>query len=457
MKKNLLLSFCALILTSLFIVSGTEKISAQEPDSKKVSAETKKHRDQTISILREMKGVLKKLYYDANYHGINLDERFTAAEARIKTLEYNWQMYRVLVQVLMDFNDSHTVFHLPPRSDYFDYGFSMQMFGTDCFITAVKKDSDAEKQGLKVGDQILNIGKFKPTRDDLWKIVYVLYRLDPKETVDLTIAKLDGSQQKISVKARTMTQKEKSEELKKKKTKEKFEPFKCREVNSATIACKLSTFMVGKEEIDKMMKQVGNHSKMILDLRGNGGGFVDTEVYLLGYFFDRDVKVADMITREKTETLIAKSRGDRVFKGDLVVLTDSRSASASELTARVMQLENRAKVIGDVTMGAVVTSRTIPLFGSYSALSAAVYTSVSMSVTVADVKMKDGGRLENVGVVPDYPVIPTGEALSRKMDAVLAYAASLLGAELSPEKAGEFYFITSREIDEDLDPEEGDK
>ncbi|HEY0047834.1 MAG TPA: S41 family peptidase [Pyrinomonadaceae bacterium] len=457
MKKNLLLSFCSLLLASAFLLSGAEKISAQEPDSKKVSGETRKHREQTISILREMKGVLKKHYYDANYRGINLEERFAAAEARIKTLEYNWQMYRVLVQVLMDFNDSHTVFHLPPRSDYFDYGFSMQMFGTDCFITAVKKDSDAEKQGLKVGDQLLNIGKFKPTREDLWKIVYVLYRLDPKETVDLTIAKLDGSQQKITVKAKTMTQKEKREELRKRKTKEKFEPFKCQEINAATIACKLTTFMVGKEEIDKMMKRVGNHSKMILDLRGNGGGLVDTEVYLLGYFFDRDVKVADLITREKTETRFARSRGDRAYKGDLVVLTDSRSASASEMTARVLQLEKRAKIVGDVSMGAVVTSYTVPLFGSYSALSDGVITSVSMGVTIADVKMKDGSRLENIGVVPDYPVIPTGEALSKKMDAVLAYAASLLGAELSPEKAGEFYFITSREIDEDLSAEEGDK
>jgi C-terminal processing protease CtpA/Prc len=457
MKKNLLLSFCALILTTFFALSGGEKISAQDSNPKKVSGETKKHREQTLGILREMKSVLKKYYYDANFRGINLEERFEAAETRIKTLEYNWQMYRVLVQVLMDFNDSHTVFHLPPRSDYFDYGFSMQMFGNECFVTAVKKDSDAEKQGLKVGDQILGIGKFKPTRQDLWKIVYVLYKLDPKDTVDLTLAKLDGAQQKVTIKAKTMTQKEKREELRKKKTKEKFEPFKCQEINAATIACKLSTFVVGKEQIDKMMKQVGNHSKMILDLRGNGGGYVDTEVYLLGYFFDRDVKVADMITREKTETRTAKSRGDKTFKGDLVVLVDSRSASASEMTARVLQLENRAKIVGDVSMGAVVTSYTIPLFGQTSGLSDLVATSVAMSVTIADVKMKDGSRLENVGVIPDYPVIPTGEALSKKTDAVLAYASSLLGAELSPEKAGEFYFITSKETDEDLEPEEGDK
>jgi C-terminal peptidase prc len=455
MKKNLILSLCGLLLTTFFLLPAAEKNFAQEESNpKKASGETKKHREQSIAFLKEMKVILKKFYYDPKYHGIDLDARFAAAEERIKTLEYNWQMYRVLVQVLMDFNDSHTRFHLPPRNDYFDYGFSMQMLGNDCFITAVKKGSDAEKQGLAVGDQILGIGKFKPTRRDLWKITYVLYKLDPKDTVDLTIGKLDGTEQKLTVKAKTMTQKERREELRKKKTKEKFEAFKCQEINSETIACKLNTFVVEKNDIDKMMTQVGNHSKFILDLRGNSGGYVFIEEYLLGHFFDRDIKIADMITREKTETRMARTRGSRVYKGDLVVLVDSRSASAAEITARVLQLEKRAKIVGDVSSGAVMTSYSLGLFGSMSGLSDFAFTSVGMSVSIADVVMRDGSRLENVGVIPDVPVIPTGDALAKKTDAVLAYAASMLGVELSPEKAGEFYFITQKENDdEDLEAE----
>ena len=46
---------------------------------------------------------------------IDLKARIEAAKERVKTLEYNWQMYRVLVQVLMDFDDSHTRLILPPR------------------------------------------------------------------------------------------------------------------------------------------------------------------------------------------------------------------------------------------------------------------------------------------------------------------------------------------------------
>lgn len=450
MKRFYSLIVCCLLLLIFF--ANAEKTSAQdESKPKKLSGESKKARQDSLRLLDEMKGILKEHYYDANFRGIDLDARFKAAEERIKSLEYNWQMYRVLVQVLMDFNDSHTRFQVPPRTDFFDYGFSMQMFSDECYVISVKKGSDAEKKGLAVGDKILNIGKYVPSRQHLWKIVYVLYRLDPMHTVDLKIVKLDGTEQSLTVKAKTMTQKERREELKKKKSKEKFEPFKCQEVNSDVIACKLYTFSTERNDIDKMMKQVRNYKKLILDLRGNGGGYVIIEEYLISHFFDRDTKIADIKTRKKTEARIAKSRGDKVFKGDLVVLVDSNSASAAEMFARVVQIEKRGKVIGDVSKGAVMTSIYRPMFSPASAFADIVFSSVGMSVTIGDVVMKDGSRLENVGVIPDVPIVPDGLALSKNTDPILAYAALVSGADLSPEKAGEFYFITQKDDDEDID------
>lgn len=443
MKKNLHLLISALVLSLLLLFSGQQAAFAQKP---KVSGDTKKYRSESIALLEEIRDNLKKLYYDKTFHGIDLEAKVKAAKERINTLEYNWQMYRVLVQFLMDFDDSHTSFHLPPRTDYFDYGFSMQMFGYDCFVISVKKDSDADKQGLQVGDQITSIGKFKPNRKDLWKIIYVLYRLDPADTVDLTVKKLDGTEQKLTVTAKTMTRKQWREDVKKRKNEEKYKPFKCQEVSSAVIACKLYSFEVEKNDIDKMMTEANKYQKMILDLRGNGGGLVYIEEYLLGHFFERDVKIGNIITRDKTDERFAKTRGDRVFKGELVVLVDSRSASAAEMTARTLQIEKRAKIVGDVSAGAVMTSYSLGLFSPSSALADEVISYVGMSVSVADVVMSDGTRLEKVGVIPDVPVIPTGMALNKKMDAVLAYAATLLGAELTPEKAGEFYFITRKDI-----------
>lgn len=441
-----------------FIFAAQSFVFAQNGDnSKKVSSDTKRYRSESLDLLDEIKDTLKEHYFDPKYRGLDLDARFAAAKERIKTLEYNWQMYRVLVQVLMDLNDSHTSFRMPPRTDFFDYGFSMQMIGHDCLVVSVKKDSDAEKKGLAVGHKIVSIGKIVPNRENLWKVIYLLYKLDPSKSVGLKVEALDGSQKSLTVDAKTMTLKERRAEIKNKKSKEKLEPYKCSEINPSLIACKLYTFVTDKGQIDKMMKEVGTHQKLILDLRGNSGGYITTEEHLVGYFFTKEVKIADVITRKKTESRLAKSRADKVFKGELLVLVDSRSASASEMFSRVIQIEKRGKVVGDVTSGAVMASIYVPLFRSASALADIIVSSVGMSVTVADVVMSDGGRLEHTGVVPDVPIVPNGLALSKKVDAVLSYAAHMFGAELTPEDAGKLRFITDKSDDEDLSDDAEDK
>lgn len=61
------------------------------------------------------------------------------------------------------------------------------------------------------------------------------------------------------------------------------------------------------------------------------------------------------------------------------------------------------------------------------------------SITVADLQMSDGGRLENVGVTPDETVLPTGADLAAGRDPVLARAITLFGGTMTAEEAGRFY------------------
>ncbi len=453
MTKRLICRFVFFTLALLFVISSTGfNISAQEKEEKvKLTTEAKKAREDSLSILNEMKEILKKNYYDQQMHGIDLEKRIEEAKARVKTMQYNWQMYRVLVQVLMDFNDSHTSMILPPRSDHFQYGFGMQMIGDECFVTSVKKDSDAQKQGVAVGDQILKFGKFAPNRRDLWKMSYVIYKLDPANTLDLQLRKPDGTDKSLTLNAKTMTDKEFRAEQKARKEKNKFEPFKCQEINKDLVACKLYSFIVERDDIDKMMKQAAKYPKLILDLRGNGGGYVTIEQYLLSHFFDREVKIADLVTRNKSEERFTKPLGNRQYKGDVTVLIDSNSASAAEITARVLQLEKRAQVYGDYSSGSVMTSITMPFRNIVSAFATLAIINTGMSVTVSDVIMRDGSRLENTGVTPDMILQPSGVGLAQKTDPVLAYAAIKYGAKLSPEQAGGYYFMTAKEEDDDND------
>ena len=441
-------------LTLILIFSSfySNAFGQDTQENVKLTRDAKIARDQCLRMLDEMKEILTENYYDPKLHGIDLPTRIDAAKVRVRSLQYNWQMYRVLVQVLMDFNDSHTRMILPPRTDYFQYGFGMQMIGDDCLVTSVKKDSDAKSQGLEVGDQIVLLGKLKPTRRDLWKMTYVLYKLDPADTLDLKIRKLDGSEKAITVKAKKMTDKEYQAEQKARRDKTKEQPFKCQEIDSQLVACKLYSFAVEKNDIDKMMDKASKYPKLILDLRGNGGGYVVIEQYLLSYFFDREIKIADLIGRKKTESRFTKPLGDKFYKGEVSILVDSGSASASEITARAMQIEKRAKIYGDISSGSVMTSIALPFESLMSALADAAIIKTGMSVSIADVVMRDGSRLENTGVIPDEVLQPSGLAFSKSMDAVLAYAAMKMGSTISPEKAGTFYFLSEKpETDDDDD------
>ncbi|HEU5239666.1 MAG TPA: S41 family peptidase, partial [Pyrinomonadaceae bacterium] len=122
------------------------------------------------------------------------------------------------------------------------------------------------------------------------------------------------------------------------------------------------------------------------------------------------------------------------FSGQLIILVDGNSASASELFARVMQLEKRGTVLGDDTAGAVMTSRS---YDHEIGVGRVLY--FGTSVTISDVIMTDGKSLERVGVKPDELVIPIGADFAASRDPVLARAAEIAGVKLTPEKAGSLF------------------
>ncbi len=195
---------------------------------------------------------------------------------------------------------------------------------------------------------------------------------------------------------------------------------------------------MSKEHVDEMMGKARKFKTLVIDLRGNGGGYADTMSRLVSHFFDREVKIADLKGRKEMKPQIAKKRGgsDAPFSGQLIVLVDSGSASASELFARVMQLEKRAVVIGDDTAGAVMISKQ---FDHQTGVENVLY--FGASVTIADLIMADGKSLERGGVHPDEVIHPTAADVAASRDVALARAAEIAGVQLTPEKAGSLFPI----------------
>jgi C-terminal processing protease CtpA/Prc len=439
--KSLLAPVC---LIFLLLMQGALLFShaQQQPPPSKFDIERFR------SVLGTIKEDIKKNYYDPNYHGMDLDTAFKAADEKIKQATSLGQLLGVIGQLLVDLDDSHTYFVPPRRSYRTDYGWRMKMIGDKSYVVAVEPGSDAEAKGLKEGDEIYAIdGRFRPARQNLWKIQYLYNALRPQPVVRLAVIKPDGQQQQVDAIARVQ-QGKRVKDLTLDTGDSDFWDLEREEENlnhlyrqrgiemgDELFIWKMPQFDLPRPRVDEWVDKFRKRKALILDLRGNGGGAEETLLRLIGNLFDKDVKVGDLKRRKEEKPLIAKTRGD-IFAGKLIVLIDSESGSAAELLARVVQLEKRGTVIGDVSAGAVMRARE---FSHEVGVDVKIF--YGLSVTDADVIMTDGKSLEHVGVTPDEIRLPTAADLAAKRDPVLAYAASLAGVTISPEKAGAWFPI----------------
>lgn len=408
-------------------------------------------RDRARNMLNVIKNDIKKNYYDPTFRGMDLDARFKEAEEKINKATSQGQLFGIIAQAVLDLDDSHTYFIPPGKPFTVEYGWQMQMIGEKCYIIAVKPGSDAEAKGLKEGDEVYSIDGFGPVRQNLWKILYTYHALRPKAGVRLVVIKPNGQEQQLDVLAK-VTQGKQILDLtgrgggvdifdliRKQENEDRLNRHIYYEIGDDALLWKMPAFDLDDAKVDDMASKAKKRKAVILDLRGNGGGYETTLLRMISNFFDRDIKLGDIKRRKETKAITAKTRGASAFTGKLIVLIDSRSGSAAELFARVVQLEKRGTVIGDVSAGAVMRSKS---YDHESGIDVVAF--YGASITDADIIMGDGKSLEHVGVIPDELKLPKPSDLAAKRDPVLAYAASLAGIILTSEKAGSMFPIEWR-------------
>lgn len=101
---------------------------------------------------------------------------------------------------------------------------------------------------------------------------------------------------------------------------------------------------------------------LILDLRDNGGGFLESAVRILSYFLPKGTEVLRTRGKNVTDEKIYKTSSRPIAPTlPLVVLTDGGTASAAEITAGALQDLDRAVVIGTRTFGKGLVQSTFSL------------------------------------------------------------------------------------------------
>ncbi|MFL6437792.1 MAG: S41 family peptidase [Terriglobales bacterium] len=386
-------------------------------------------REEAETIVDIVAADVTKHYYDPKLHGVAFDSKLHETKLKIHNAPSLNAAFANIAAMLDSLNDSHTYFLPPPRGFALDYGWRILAIDDRCFVLRVRPDTDAATK-IHPGDEVLLINGYKPSRANLFRIEYVLDTLRPQSKIEVTVRSIAGEEHNFELLPKIFSGQLASPTLgdltKIWEVQHKSIKLRWTSLNENVLFAKIPVFAFDQDDLDKLVSAARKHKSLILDLRGNPGGLQESMTAFTGAFFGREVRIADAVRRDGTRPLTAKPNR-HPFLGTLIVLVDSASNSGAELFARVVQLEKRGVVLGDQTLGRAMEAYLHP-----HATAGMVFATM---ITSADLIMADGKSLEHTGVVPDQVILPTADDIAKDRDPVLARAAELAGAKLSPEEA----------------------
>jgi carboxyl-terminal processing protease len=268
-------------------------------------------------------------------------------------------------------------------------------------VIAPMKDSPAERAGVKTGDKIISV-------DDV---------LTTEMTMDTVLFKIRGEiGTKVKLKLLHLEAKDPYEVT---ITREEIKaPTIETEIKDGVFIIRLFGFTQTASDLfrDALKKFADSGTtKLIIDLRGNPGGYLETSVDIASWFLPAGKVVVE--EKGRTEHQIYRSAGHYTFSKDykIAILVDGGSASASEILAGALQQHGVATLIGTKTFGKGSVQELIP-----------ITKDTSLKLTVARWIMPNGTTLTDGGINPDIVVEISKEDIAKKNDVQLQKAIEFL-------------------------------
>lgn len=320
-------------------------------------------------------------------------------------------VYGAISGMVKAIGDPYTVFFDPKEAKKFkdDVTGSFEGIGAEIgirkgslIIISPLKDTPAEKSGLRAGDKILKIDDIIATDLTVEEAVDLIR--GPKDTAVILTITRDGFESAKEIKITRGT------------IKIPIVKFEMKDDNVAYVA--LYHFTANSSlELRKALRDALNAGaqKLILDLRNNPGGYLDSAVDIASVFLPEGSIVVSEKFGDGTSDEY-KSYGPGVLK-DLptVVLINEGSASASEILAGALRDVNNVKLIGQKTFGK----------GSVQELKD-LEEGASLKVTIAKWFTPGGYSISDGGLKPDIEVALTAEDFEKGKDPQLDRALEVI-------------------------------
>lgn len=325
-----------------------------------------------------------------------LDEKFVTSKATSTTLTNEEKVQGAIAGLVKSYGDPYTIFMPPADSAAFEEdisgnfsGVGMEVGIRERIITVIAPlpNSPAEKAGLIAGDMIVKINDVS-TEDMGVDEAVRLIRGEKGTEVTLSIFR-EGEEgfREVKVVRDTITI-----------------PTSKTEVRDDTFIISLYSFnAISEMEMQKALREYVKSGKknLILDVRGNPGGYLQSAVAIASYF----LPVGKTVVRESfsgdEKEEVYRSSGRELGKSapeKLVVLVDGGSASASEILAGALKEHHVATIIGSQTFGKGSVQELVNLDDGSS-----------LKVTVARWLTPDGTSISEGGLTPDIIVERTPE------------------------------------------------
>ena len=237
---------------------------------------------------------------------------------------------------------------------YGGVGISIGIRGSDVTVVEVMDGYSAQRQGIRIGDIIIEAGgkKISPQNiDDISSLV----KGEPGTTVELKVVRNELQDTILFNLVR-------EEVLVKNVTYSGFYPE-----NSNNVYLKLSNFSrSASDEIKKTIKELKEQKEIksiVFDLRGNPGGLLDIAVDICDKFLPRDLLVVSTRGRDASSDKKYYSKEEPIVGKDvkIILLINGGSASASEIVAGAMQDHDRAVILGTKSFGKGLVQTITPL------------------------------------------------------------------------------------------------
>jgi carboxyl-terminal processing protease len=414
-----------LLLLSSFPFSSSS--SARE----RVTTATREGR---LIVFDETWRMIRERYYDPALHGVDWDElrarlRPLAAEARGET-----EFYTVLRRLTSRLRDAHTRVFAPDerfdwqRPTYISVGVSLREIAGEIVVTGVERESEAEQGGVRAGDELLEIegeavesvfarslAEEVGASTDVTARQHAAARLlrGARDTFVTALFETNNGRATKKIRLRRVLR-NRPPALRV----QKAESFPV--VNFNIFVPEIASELMRAFRRGELRTARG----LIIDLRDNGGGQAETMTDIasaflpqgtsLGAFTDREGRIAS--TPQTRAAMLFAADAVAEFRGAVVVLTSTRTASAAEILAAALQESKRAKIIGERTCGCVLAIRrrhTLPDGGL-------------LDISEMDFRTARRTRLEGTGITPDEFVSPTRRDLREGRDPALERASKLL-------------------------------